>query len=314
VELPRSRSIRWLLVFASVAFGLTLALGYGWTRVIRQNVSLSQRVAPNAWLMVGGLVAFLVIATVLVLFTLYQVREISENKRQTRFIDSVTHELKSPLASLKLAVETLRRRELDRDQRDRLHDMMVDDIERLNTFIDDILESSRVGHDRGHNMTEIELRSLTESVVERLLRRHRVRAPVVRIEVPAEIRIVSDRVAMETVLKNLVDNALKYSDPPAQVVVSACAGEAGRIVIEVQDQGIGIPKDELAKVFDRFYRVDREDVRLRKGTGLGLHVVDSLVRSLGGRMEAQSAGTGQGTTMQVRLPIRQRGKRGGRKA
>jgi signal transduction histidine kinase len=309
VELPRTRSIKWLLVFASVAVALTLTLGYGWTRVIRQNVSLSQRVAPNAWLMVGGLVAFLVIATVLVLFTLYQVREISENKRQTRFIDSVTHELKSPLASLKLAVETLRRRELQPAQRDRLHEMMVDDIERLSTFIDDILESSRVGHGRGHTMTEVELLPLVDSVVQRLLHRYRARAPQVRIEVPPDTRIVSDRVAIETVLKNLVDNALKYSEPPARVVVRAHAPEPGRLVIEVSDAGIGIPKEELPRVFDRFYRVDSEEVRTRKGTGLGLHVVDSLVRSLGGRTEAHSAGPGQGTTIAVRLPNRKRAAR-----
>lgn len=114
--------------------------------------------------------------------------------------------------------------------------------------------------------------------------------------------VVTDEAALEIVLKNLVDNALKYSPKDAAVEVSAQRDERGRAIVEVRDQGMGIERRHLKRVFNRFFRVQKPEVRQRRGTGLGLFVVSALVRNLGGRVEAESEGEGKGTTMRITLP------------
>ena len=135
--------------------------------------------------------------------------------------------------------------------------------------------------------------------------RRRFKAPdeAIRIEVPEGLRLVSDPTCLETVLRNVLDNAVKYSDEPVEVVLRAKVLEGERVSIEVRDQGIGIPPDQLRRVFQRFYRVDTESVRRRRGTGLGLFVVSSLVHTLGGELGAESDGLGLGTTMRITLPL-----------
>ena len=125
---------------------------------------------------------------------------------------------------------------------------------------------------------------------------------VVKIDVPAELMLTTDEVALAAVLENLLDNAVKYSQQVVDVELSARPGRKGQVVIEVRDRGIGIERADLRRVFERFYRAPNEDVRSRRGTGLGLFVVSTLVRSLGGKVTAESAGAGQGTTMRVVLP------------
>jgi signal transduction histidine kinase len=117
---------------------------------------------------------------------------------------------------------------------------------------------------------------------------------------------MSDELALAAVFENLIDNAIKYSQQVVEVVVVAHAGPRGGVVVEVRDRGIGIPRPDIRRVFERFYRVPDEDVRSRRGTGLGLYVVSMLVHSLGGKVEASSPGRGQGTTMRVTLPSRPR--------
>lgn len=301
--MPTRRSVSLPIALASLAVALAIALLVGWTLLIVRNQSLSREVASNTWLLVLGIVAFAVIMTVLVTVSVFLVREIQEIRSQTQFIDSVTHELRSPLASLKLCLETLARPELAAEQRERLRAMMHSDVDRLSGFIDDVLETSRLAHGRtSHRLAEVQLRAVADRAAQSTERRFELAPGTITVEVAPGLTLHSDENSLELVLRNLLDNAVKYSATPPQVRVRAAAGYDGSTVrVEVEDRGLGLSRQHLRRVFQRFYRVDSEAVRTRHGTGLGLYVVAELLRSMGGRIEARSAGEGQGTTMIVTL-------------
>lgn len=297
-------SISVPIVLASVAVTLAIALLVGWTVTFASNVAKGEATAQNVWLLVLGSVAFIGILSVLVMFAIFLVREILEVRRQNSFIDSVTHELKSPLASIKLGLQTMGRAGVDEDKREVLRTMMLDDVSRLSAFIDDVLSASRLAHDRvGLAVDAVNVSELVRECKDTVSARHHLADEAIRIDVDPALSVHTDRAAMVVVIRNLIDNAVKYSDGESlDVTVEAQKAERGGIVLEVKDRGIGIPEKELKRVFHRFYRVENESVRSRRGTGLGLFVVSALVRNLGGRVEAFSDGVGRGTTMRVSLP------------
>lgn len=301
------------IVLSSIAVALCAALLVGWIYVLVRNLRLSEQVVQHAWLLVAGIVSFLTIITVLVLFSVFLAREILEVRRQTSFIDSVTHELRSPLASLRLCLETLGREGLAEAQRATLRDMMLDDVERLTAFIDDILEASRLGHGQVATANnEVSLRDLIDDSIRVVKRRHRATAGEIVVDVPPEISLTTDAIALEMVLKNLIDNALKYSEAPYHIAIQARTSEDGHIHVLVTDRGLGIERRDLKRIFERFYRVPEEAVRERRGVGLGLFVVSAVVKQLGGSIHAFSEGRGKGTQLEVilpRVPRRLRGER-----
>jgi signal transduction histidine kinase len=305
---PKHRSISLPIILSSVAVALTITLLVGWTLVIAQNMdSLRDTIVGNVGLLVGGIISFGMIITVLVAFTVFLVREIVEVRRQTSFIDSVTHELKTPLASLRLAAETLARPELAPDRREQLRVMMLQDVSRLVSLVDGILDASRLlgGRREAGGLGEVALGELVRAITAETTRRHHVAEECVTIEIDDQLVLLVDPTALRTIVSNLVDNAIKYSDPPPEIHVIARRSDDGRYVqLEVRDRGIGISKGDLKRIFQRFYRVPEEAVRSRHGTGLGLFVVAALVKSLGGRIDASSAGVGQGTTIRVLFPDR----------
>ena len=299
---PRNPSITGPIIWGSVSVALTVALLVGWIYVILQNQELTQQWVGNLWLLVAGVVSFSAILTVLVLFSVFLARQIIEIRRQTTFVDSVTHELRSPLASIRLGLETLGREGLAQPQREELRQMMLDDVERLSAFVDDILEATRIEHgSRGRASTHVQLEPLIARCVAAVSRRHKVSPDAIVIDIEPDMELVTDETALEVVIKNLLDNAVKYSDPPVDVRLTA-RRKLDWIEVDVVDRGIGISRRMINRVFERFFRVDEEEIRARRGTGLGLYVVKALVSSLGGKLEAKSDGPGQGTTMIVRLP------------
>lgn len=303
----RTRSISGPIIWGSSSVALTVALLVGWIYVILKNQQLTQQWVGNLWLLVAGILSFVTIMTVLILFSVFLAKQILENRRQITFVDSVTHELRSPLASIQLGLQTLARKGLGDTQRTELRNMMLDDVERLSAFISDILESTRLETaTEGHALTWVYLEPLVLDCIDAVAKRHNVDPNVVTVDVEQELELRTDVPALELILKNLLDNAIKYSDAPRQVTVCGRV-DANRAYIQVTDRGVGIPKRSLRRVFDRFYRVDNEDVRRRQGTGLGLYVVKALVKTIGGRLRAQSEGLGTGTTMSIVLPT----KRGG---
>lgn len=304
--MARRRNIRSLSVpiaLGATSVPLSIALLVGWTLVVSQNTALTREVTQNMWLLVLGVLSLVVVTGVLVMFSIFLAREILEVRRQDSFIDSVTHELKSPLASLKLCLETLGRPGLGEDQRQALRDMMMDDVDRLSSFIDDVLQASRLSHDRvGLDVSEVRIDDVVDRCIENVVHRHRLDRSSVRTEVDPSLAISTDQAAIEIVIRNLLDNAVKYSGDHVDVAVRAATDENGGAFIEVEDRGIGIPQKDLKRVFHRFYRVPGEGVRSRRGTGLGLFVVSALVRNMGGRVEAHSDGPAEGTTIRVRFP------------
>ncbi len=183
--------------------------------------------------------------------------------------------------------------------------MMLGDVERLSAFIDDVLMANRIGGEGAvQEREEIDVRPLLERCVARVVQYRAVSELAVEVEVEVEVpfKLRTDRTSLETIVRNLLDNAVKYSDAPVRIVVEARRDGHDGALIEVRDQGIGLAAKDQQRIFERFYRVDMENVRRRPGTGLGLFVVSALVRSLGGRVRASSGGPGQGTCMQVTLP------------
>ncbi len=306
--MARRRSISTPIILGVFTVVLSIALLVAWILVLVRNLGVSEYVAETAWLLPLGSTSFAVIIAVLVMFSVFLVREIRMVNRQSRFIDSVTHELKTPLASLKLCLETLDRDDLASAQRFSVRQMMIDDVARLSKFIDDVLEANRLsGHHKGHSVEDVVLKDLVQHCADSITRYHKQRPDAIRNRVSGAYVLATDRTVLETVIKNLLDNAVKYSnDSPeggVEVTVDARA-DARYLTIEVADRGVGIPRKQLKNVFERFYRVEDESVRMRKGTGLGLYVAAALVRVLGGKLTASSEGLDQGTTMTVRLPAR----------
>ena len=297
-------SISVPITLGAVTVLLSLALLVGWSVLLGQKITRSVDIAGDVWLLVLGALSFVLIIVVLVLFVVSLARGIIEVRKQDTFIDSVTHELKSPLASLQLCLETLGREELEGADREQLRKMMLDDVDRLRSFIDDVLEANRLSYARPGmlNVSDVSLRELAEECAQSVRVRHKLAPHEVVVDVDQNIVVSTDRSALEIVVKNLIDNAAKYSGRPARVEIAAHREAERKVLLEVRDSGIGIDRKDLKRVFHRFYRVEDQEVRERRGTGLGLYVVSALVKQLGGRVEAQSEGRGQGTIMRVELP------------
>lgn len=311
--MPRTtRSLSTPITLTSVAVALSLGLLVGWTLLIIDTLT-----SGMTWLLVLGLVSIGFITTVLLLSGISLAREIVEGRHQRNFVDSVTHELKSPLASLGLCLETLARTDLSEAQKVELRQMMRQDVDRLSAFIDGVLAASRVAHRRRDDrvLVPVVLADLAEAAIGKVLRRHaEATRAAVAVDIAQGLTLHTDELALQTIVENLLDNALKYSPGPTGVSLSARPDreggrEGGREVMRlaVSDEGIGIGERDLERIFRRFYRADSAEVRARSGTGLGLHVAAELARGLGGRLEASSAGLGRGSTFVLTLPIVTRG-------
>lgn len=298
-------SISTPITLGAIAVLVSIALLVGWSFLLGQKIMRSADIAVDVWLLVLGALSFVLIITVLVLFVISLARGIIEVRKQDTFIDSVTHELKSPLASLQLCLETLGREGLEGDSREKLRTMMLEDVDRLRAFIDDVLEANRLSYARAGmlNVSDVSILELTEDCADVVRTRHKLAPDEVVIDVDPELVVSTDRAALDIVVKNLIDNAAKYSARPAKIEVLGRRGPQGRVLLAVSDHGIGIDKKNLKRVFHRFYRVEDEEVRERSGTGLGLFVVWALVKQLGGKVQAESEGRGRGATMRVELPM-----------
>ncbi len=299
----RLRSTTVPVVLGAVSTALAVVMLVSWILLVVNDPHFSTNIGQNTTVLVLGILSLTVILVVLVLFSVVLVREILESRRQTSFIDSVTHELRSPLASLKLCLQTAERPDLSEDQRRPLFGMMRNDVDRLSRFIDDVLAANRLTHGLlSHEVSAFDLAALAHRCATRVAARHELPEDVFTLDSPATLAVRSDPTVLETVLENLLDNAVKYSDPPPRVTVRLSRTPAGAVHIAVEDEGIGLAPKDAKRIFDRFYRVDSEAVRARRGTGLGLFVVLALVRSLGGGLRAVSDGLGRGTTVHVVLP------------
>ncbi len=285
-----------IVLFIALGTGLilvTLLLYVGW-------VLLNWR---TGILLVLGVMLLAMIIAGMVLNTIFLVREIRRNEQKDAFINAVTHELKTPVASIRLYLETLQRRPVDEDKRQEFYRTMLADSDRLLSTIEQILRTGRVGvTSRKLHLGPIELRPLVEECVERARVVHRVPPGGLELHPGPPLTVHGDMDEVRAAVSNLIDNAVKYSGREPRVTVEM-RSEDGHATVRVRDQGAGIAQGELKQIFKRFYRVPGPLASTVKGTGLGLFIVRSVAKRHGGRVWAESEGPGRGSTFFLQLPI-----------
>ena len=307
--MPR-RSIGFPLTLGSVLILLVIALAVGWLVLLMSDVGAS-RLNPGLtsldWvLLILGTATCGVILIGLFWMCLWLVREMRLNQRQRAFLDAVTHEMKTPLAALRLHVETLERHDLEPDQRQEFLTRMDLDLDRLHGTVEQVLAAARADEPRPKaTHGTVALRELLAECSAEICSRHDLPEHAVVLETHTDTAVQGDAAELALVFRNLLENAVKYSEPRVEVRVSVSEPEDGRVRVEISDRGIGIPAEELRKIFRRFYRVGRDVQRTAAGLGLGLFIVRSLVRRQGGRVEARSAGRGEGSRFLVTLRARE---------
>ena len=292
----RRKSVAFFITLGACLVALAVALSVGWIILNWREVAL----------LVLGIVFFNLLIFGLVLNTTFLIREIRRNEQHDAFINAVTHELKTPVASIRLYLETLKTRDVDEQQRHEFYNIMLADSDRLLKTVEQVLRASRTRH-RGRHIAKSAI-NLGEMVRECLelarVQYGLIETHLMYTESPeaSNARVSGDIDELRAAFANLLDNAVKYSDEDVRVVVSVSAPDEKRVTVRVADQGIGIPQSQLRRIFKRFYRVPGRFMARVKGTGLGLFIVKSVVKKHGGRVYAESAGPGHGSTFTVQLP------------
>jgi signal transduction histidine kinase len=289
------RSVAFFIVLGVVLAGGTLALNIGW-------VIVSWR---QAGLLVLGVVIFPIIITGVVLNTIFLVREIRRNEQHEAFINAVTHELKTPVASLKLYLQTLQNRHVDEAKRQEFYGTMLQDSDRLLATIEQVLRAGQIGARVHPHRQPVDVSALVQESLVRARAGYRLPAEALtyRESLPPgeHRRVLGDEDELRAVVSNLVDNAIKYSGPEVHVAVELDPTGTSAIALRVHDKGAGISPAERKRIFKRFYRVPGATTRV-KGTGLGLFIVRSVVARHGGKVSVESDGVGHGSTFTVELP------------
>ena len=288
---------------------LVALLGGGLIAVaVALNVSFIVVNWRTGLLLLVGVASFAILIGGLVLNTAFLIREIRKSEQHDAFIHAVTHELKTPLACIKLYLQTLQHRDLTADKRHELIDTMLDDSERLQVTIDQILLAGKTGDARRvDNSIDVDVSDIVGECVTLAGKRHHLVKGEVRLvaQVPHGTFVVKgDRDELVAAVTNLVDNAIKYSGERVKVGVEVVRMGARRVAISVHDQGIGITGQELKRVFRRFYRLPAALQSRVRGTGLGRSIVRAVARRHGGRAYAESRGSGQGSTFTLELPLK----------
>jgi two-component system sensor histidine kinase SenX3 len=288
-----------IIVFVTLCVVLVAAavsLNIGWIIVN------GRRVLP----LVLGILSFALIIAGIIVYTVFLVREIRRNELHDSFINAVTHELKTPIASIRLYLETLQSREVSEPQRREFYRVMLADADRLEQTVEQVLKAGIAGQRSGVlHRAPVDIAALAVDAAETARRRHHLapEAISVALATPASSSLLvdGDIEELRTALSNLIDNAVKYSREQIQVTIEVAAPSPDTVWVRVRDRGVGIPRAQLKRIFKRFYRFQSHGFKV-KGTGLGLFIVRSIVRQHGGRVFAQSEGEGKGATFTMELP------------
>jgi signal transduction histidine kinase len=238
-----------------------------------------------------------------VIYTIFLVLEIRKNEQHDSFINAVTHELKTPIASIRLYLETLQKRDIPEEQRKHFYRVMLDDSERLLYTVEQVLKAGAAGSKRDRvDFQPVPISDLVADCAQIVRLRYHLQPEELSVEDQApNINVLGDPDDLRTALNNLLDNAVKYSPDTKDIRVSL-NGDHEHLRLRVADRGLGIPSKELKKIFARFYRVPAKGLRSVKGTGLGLYIVHSIVKRHGGRVYAESLGEGRGSAFTIELP------------
>lgn len=306
---PKTISIAPPIIWGTILIIICLALLTLWNVVLVTDYLRLKRLADTQVTSSSGRWVILVVGCILltgvliglILFLVSLVRQIRHNRAQQNFIDSVTHELKTPLTSLKLHLQTLQRGRVPLERQAEFHQVMLQDVERLSQLLDHVLEAARLERRQPVTLETVPLRPLLSEVAETIRARYHLDPSAISLA-EGDALVRSEPSALHMVFLNLMDNAVKYSGDNVAVAIGVEPMPAGGAVVRVRDSGMGLPEDQRKRIFQRFYRVGNELTRSQPGTGLGLYLVRETVRALGGKVKVESAGLGQGSTFIVRLP------------
>jgi len=262
-----------------------------------------REVAP----LILGVIFFGFIIAGAILNTIFLVREVRRNEQQDSFLNAVTHELKTPITSIRLYLETLQKRSVDEAQRREFYQVMLDDTQRLMGTVEGVLRAARVTQKNAPlSRAQIAVGALVQESMDWVRSRHHLAPEVVDWAsdgVPdPQLSVIGDHEELSTAISNVLDNAVKYSPDNPRVRVSVVTPDLQHVEIRVRDNGIGIPHGELKRVFRRFYRALTPAASQVKGSGLGLFLVRVIARRHGGNAYAESEGAGRGTTVTIELP------------
>ncbi len=290
----RQKSIALFIALGAGLISVILLLYIGW-------VLLNWR--TGILLILGILLLAMIIAGV-GLNTLFLVREIRRNAQHDAFINAVTHELKTPVASIRLYLETLQAHAVEEDKRQEFYRTMLADSDRLLGTIEQILRTGRVGPaSRKLNLATLDLAAVVESCLARARTLYHVPSESMQFHPGKRATILGDPDEVQAAVANLIDNAVKFSGSDMHVTLDTTEVEGKYVALRVRDQGPGIPRTELKRIFKRFYRVPGPLATRVKGTGLGLYIVRSVAKRHGGRAWAESEGLGHGSTFVLQFPL-----------
>jgi len=291
----RRKTAIFFLVLGICLIVLAVALNVGWILLNLREVAL----------LVFGIIFFALIITGVVLNTIFLLREIRRNEQHDTFLNAVTHELKTPIASIKLYLETLKTRNVAEDKRREFYDVMLADSNRLLATVEQVLQASRTKEKyRQLNISEINLGRLLDETIKIAQARYKLDETAIKLTEPSEEIVFSgDASELQTAFTNLLDNAVKYSVGEPKIFVRLKKASERKVQIFFKDNGIGLDKRELKSIFKRFYRVSNSSTQAKKGTGLGLFIVRAIIEKHGGKIRADSNGEGKGTTFIVQLPL-----------
>lgn len=290
----RRKAAIFFLIFGICLIALAVALNVGWILLSLGQIAL----------LVFGIIFFSLIITGLVLNTIFLVREIRRNEQHDAFLNAVTHELKTPIASIRLYLETLKTRDVSAEKRAEFYDIMLADSDRLLNTVEQVLSVSRAREQKKLlNISDINLQEILREAIERVRNRYGLSGNEISINSSGDkIKVSGDSNELQTVFKNLLDNAVKYSGNEIKISVNVKSLNEKSVIVRIKDSGIGIPPPELKRIFKRFYRVPNKPTQRKKGTGLGLFIVRTIIKKHGGKIWAESKGENLGSEFTVRLP------------
>ena len=290
----RRKTTVFFLVSGICLIALAVALNVGWILLNLQELAL----------LVFGIIFFALIITGLVLNTTFLLREIRRNEQHDAFLNAVTHELKTPIASIRLYLETLKTRDVTPEKREEFYDVMLADSERLLTTVEQVLHASRSRVQKKlDNSENVHISDVLEESIARVLSRYNLPKEIIEIEDSVEdIEVNGDFGDLGVIFTNLLDNAVKYSGDEIKIKVTTRILDEKNFEIRVQDSGVGIAPNEIKRLFRRFYRIPGDSTKKAKGTGLGLFIVKTLVKKHRGKVRVESSGLGSGTEFIVQFP------------
>jgi two-component system sensor histidine kinase SenX3 len=302
-QLSRSRRPKWHYVAVGVGLiTVAVALTVAW-QILAAPEAAARAVGPaRVVAYFFGSILFLLLIAGLVLIVILLLREVRLNERQSNFVSAVTHELKTPVASLKLYLDTLEYRDVAPERRAEFYRTMRQDIERLNSTINNVLNAAMYTDRPVADPRPLDLARVTRHAIELTTTRHQLSKEAIRYEGAAGLRVAGDPQALETAVLNLLDNAVKYSKGGVRIEVEVWGDADGQAHVKVHDHGIGMSRTHLPFIFARFYRIGAEVRRSRIGTGLGLFIVRAIVKGHRGTITADSPGPDRGSTFTISLP------------